>query len=138
MVGAREVSVKPETPPACRHGRRWGQSRFGVMNACTANASAPPPLSPYRRRRCYNSRFRLRPSTSPLRRINGKRPCRLAYRYCGRWPQRWPRTAEGWTYRTPFSRAWWPSGRPSGTGWLSWPFGGNDDSAGAPTITSCR
>lgn len=136
MVGAREASVKPETPPARRHGRRWGQSRFGVMNACTADALAPTPSllssssSPYRRRRCFNSRFRHR------RRITGKRPCGLPYGRCR--PRRWPRPAVVWTCRTPFSRAWWPSARPSATGWWSWPFNGNDDSAGAPTITSYR
>jgi len=135
MVGTREVRGKPETPPACRHDRRWGQSRFGVMNAYTADAFAPPPLSPYRHHRCYNSR--LRPSSSP-RRITSKRPSRLAYRHCGRRSQWWPRMSEGWTCRTPFSRAWWPSARPSATGWWLWPFTGSDDSAGAPTTTSCR
>jgi len=46
------------------------------MNACTADAFAPPVLSSYRHRRSYNSR--LRESSSP-RRITGKRPCRSAY-----------------------------------------------------------
>jgi len=123
--GGREVRGKPETPPVCRHGRRgWGQSRFGVMNTYTVDAFAPPPLqSPHRRRRRYNySSCRLRPSSSSSR--------------CGHRPQWWPRT--GWTCRTPFWRAWWPSSRPSATGWWSWPFAGNADFAVTPTTTSCR